>query len=97
MSGVWKTKYGPRRVRQNPPTLDEAIYAARGMTDSVKDQAEIAASLMGLPIEEVQVAVLKSQQRKDVNRTAITTRRAGIERAVVVERKPSRRIAGSKS
>lgn len=97
MSGVWKTKYGPRRVRRDPPTLDEAIFAARGLTDDPKAQVEIAASLMDLPVEQVQVAMLKSQQRKDVNRSAITTRRAGVERAVVVERKPSRRFASSKS
>ena len=97
MSEVWKTKYGPRRVRRDPPTLDEAVFAARGLTDDPKAQVEIAASLIDLPIEQVRVAVLKAQQRKDVLRTAITTRRAGVERAVVVERKPSRRLAGSKS
>ena len=29
MSRVWQTKYGPRRVRRDPPTLAEAIAAAR--------------------------------------------------------------------
>ena len=28
MSSVWKTKYGPRRVRHDPPTVEEAIVAA---------------------------------------------------------------------
>ena len=98
MSGVWKTKYGPRRVKHDPPTLDEAIFAARGLTDDPKAQVEIAASLMELPQEEVRVALLKAQQRKDVNRTRIAfTRQGGTERAVVVEHKPSRRFAGSKS
>jgi len=49
MSEVWNTKYGPRRVRFDPPTLNEAIAAARGLTDELQLQAEIAASLMDLP------------------------------------------------
>ncbi len=28
MSGDWNTKYGTRRVRHDPPTLEEAIFAA---------------------------------------------------------------------
>ena len=90
MSEVWKTKFGLRRVRHDPPTLDEAIFAARGLTDDVQGQVEIAASLMGLPPDEVRVAVLKAAQRKDVNRVAFT-RRAGTDRAVVVERRAARR------
>ena len=35
MRTTWKTKYGPRRVRHDPPTLEEAIFAARGLTDDV--------------------------------------------------------------
>jgi len=27
MSEDWNTKYGPRRVRRDPPTLEEAIFA----------------------------------------------------------------------
>jgi hypothetical protein len=74
MSKVWHTKYGSRRVRVEPPTLDEAVFAARGLTDDPDEQAEIAASLMGMPVEKVKVAVLKASQRKDVNRV---TRRFG--------------------
>ena len=51
MSEDWNTKYGPRRVRRDPPTLDEAIFAAIGITDDLEAQAEIAASLMGMPLE----------------------------------------------
>ena len=46
MSQDWNTKYGPRRVRRDPPTLEEAIFAAAGITDDQSEQAEIAASLM---------------------------------------------------
>jgi hypothetical protein len=79
MSKVWKTKYGSRRVRVEPPTLDEAIFAARGLTDDPNEQAEIAASLMGLPVEKVKAAVT-------------FTKRGNTERAVVVERKVTRRF-----
>ena len=51
MATVWKTKYGTRRVRHDPPTLKEAIIAARGLTDELQQQAEIAAALMDLPVE----------------------------------------------
>src|ERR1700736_5973832 len=49
MTKAWKTKYGPRRVRRDPPTLDEAIFAAQGLTDDPQAQVEIAASLLGVP------------------------------------------------
>jgi hypothetical protein len=93
MSGVWKTKYGMRRVRHDPPTLEEAIFAARGLTDDLEEQVEIAASLMGLPPEEVKVAALKAAQRKDV-KPATIVRAARSERAVIVERKAPRRMIG---
>src|SRR6266436_6132789 len=53
MSEDWNTKYGPRRVRRDPPTLDEAIFAAIGITDDHQAQAEIAAALMGMPFDAV--------------------------------------------
>ena len=48
MSTTWDTKYGKRRVRHDPPTLEEAIAAARDLTDDLEQQAEIAAGLMDL-------------------------------------------------
>jgi hypothetical protein len=95
MSAVWKTKYGTRRVRRDPPTLAEAVAAARGLTDDVQQQIEIAASLMDLPPDQVRPEVLKAATpRKDVNTVAFVGR-AGAPRTVVVERVPSRRpIAG---
>ena len=63
MSQDWNTKYGPRRVRRDPPTLEEAIFAAAGITDDQSEQAEIAASLMGMPIEAVTAEVKKAGRR----------------------------------
>jgi hypothetical protein len=97
---AWKTKYGPRRVRHEAPTLDEAIEAARGMTDDIDAQAEIASSLMGVPREQVAAelaklaAAQKSAERKNIHTLAFSGR-TGVERAVVVERKPARRMVAA--
>ena len=95
MSEVWRTKYGMRRVRRDPPTVAEAVAAARGLTTNVQEQIEIAASLMDLPPDEVRPEVLKAATpRKDVNTVAFVGR-PGAPRTVVVERVPSRRpLAG---
>ena len=90
---TWKTKYGPRRVKVDAPTLDEAIVAAQGLSDDIDEQAEIAASLMGVPREEVRAELLKlAPPRKDVLRTVAFTGPASAPRTVIVERKPSRRV-----
>jgi hypothetical protein len=97
MSRIWHTKYGTRRVRNDPPTLAEAIAAARGLTEDVAQQVEIAASLMDLPPEQVRSEVLKAARpRKDVNTIAFVGS-PGAPRAVVVERRPSRRPGAGKS
>ncbi len=90
MPEAWNTKYGPRRVRHDPPTLEEAIFAAKGLTDSLQEQAEIAASLMGLPVESVRAEVLKTAHDRAASMRVIASER-GTRRAVVVERRPSRR------
>ena len=38
MGSAWKTKYGKRRVKNEPPTLEDAIFAARGLTDNLQHQ-----------------------------------------------------------
>jgi hypothetical protein len=94
MTVSWNTKYGPRRVRQDPPTLQEAIAAAKGLTDSLQQQAEIAASLMGLPVEQVKTEVLKTaHDRARPTRTIASDR--GTRRTVVVEHRTTRRVPRS--
>jgi len=89
MSEVWETKDGRRRVRRDPPTLEDAVLAAQGMTDDVDAQVEIVMSLMQVSAEDARGAVLKKGQRKDLSRFTIAGR-AGAPRAVIVERRPSR-------
>ncbi len=94
MSEVWKTKYGPRRVRHDPPDVAEAIAAAAGLTDDLDHQAELAAELIGMPVTDVKVEMKKlASRRKPI--TLTSTDRKGLARAVVVERRPSRVLIGA--
>jgi hypothetical protein len=93
MSEDWNTKYGPRRVRRDPPTLEEAIFAASGITDDVQAQAEIASALMGLPLEQVLPEVKKASRVAARTATRVITADQGTQqRAVVVERRTVRRF-----
>ena len=96
MSEGWNTKYGPRRVRRDPPTLDEAIFAAIGITDDQAEQAEIAASLMGVPVESVQADVKKASRLSARSQTRLITGDQGAQRSVVVERRVVRKFGNDK-
>ncbi len=89
MSEVWETKDGRRRVRRDPPTLEEAVAAAQGLTDDFKGQVEIVASLMDVSVDEARGAVLRMGQRKGADQVTVTSR-LGTPRAVVVERRTPR-------
>lgn len=89
VSEVWETKDGLRRVRRDPPTLDDAVLAAQGLTEDLEGQIEIVAALMSVPVEEARRAVLK--MRRPDSRLTIPGR-GGLARAVVVERKSPRRV-----
>lgn len=101
MDEVWDTKDGRRRVRRDPPTIEEAVLAAQGLTDELSQQTEIVASLMEISAEQARGAVLRLGQRKDVDRITIAGRvsrqgrigPAPAPRAVVVERRTLRRPA----
>ena len=89
MNDIWETKDGRRRVRRDPPTIEEAVVAAQGLTDELKEQIEIVASLMEITTDEARGGVLRMGQRKEVNRVTVTGR-VGAPRAIVVERRTSR-------
>jgi hypothetical protein len=93
---AWNTKYGPRRVRHEAPTLQEAIAAAQGLTDELEEQVDIAASLIGLPRDQVRAELLKiAPPRKDIIKSVAFAGPASAPRTVVVERKPARRLISS--
>jgi len=96
MSEDWITKYGSRRVRRDPPTLDEAIFAAIGITDDQDAQAEIAASLMGLPIESVTAEVKKAGRLASRSSTRVIAGEQGAQRSIVVERRVIRKFGNDK-
>jgi hypothetical protein len=91
MSDIWETKDGRRRVRRELPTIEEAVVAAQGLTDDLKEQMEIVASLMEIKPEEARGIVLRMGQRKEINRVTVTSR-IGAPRAVVVERRVPRTV-----
>jgi hypothetical protein len=96
MGENWNTKYGPRRVRRDPPTLEEAIFAAIGITDDQEAQAEIAASLMGLPVDAVTAEVKKIARTSARSSTRVITGEQGAQRSVVVERRVLRKFGNDK-
>ena len=72
----------PVRVRHDPPTLEEAVFAAQGITSDLRQQTEIAAGFMNLPLDEVRAHVLRA-----ATQVTVPAGRMGAERAVVVEHK----------
>lgn len=91
MAPVWMTKYGPRRVRHEPPTLEEALTAAEGLTDDFDQQLAIAADLMEWSLERTQAEGEHLRDRRKLPQPiTIASHRPG--RSVVVERKAPRRF-----
>ena len=93
---AWNTKYGPRRERNDVPTLHEAIVAAQGLSDELEEQVDIAASLMGLPRDQVRAELHKAAApRKAVAKSVAFVGRVSSPRTVVVKRKTARRIGAA--
>jgi hypothetical protein len=63
------------------------------LTDELQQQAEIAAALMDLPVEEVRTELLKLAPPRNSTQIVTASGREGAARTVIVERKPSRRLA----
>jgi len=76
---TWKTKWGARRVRREPPTIDEALIAAEAMAPDPEARAEIAAQLMGMPIDEVRV-LIQRQQAQTRGRSTLVNGRSRLAR-----------------
>lgn len=92
------SKNGNLRVKYEPPTLEEAFFAAQGLTDDLGQQIEIAATLMNLPIEEVKSKAAKMSAAAQPSTHATTTVRSSrpgrpAGQAIVVERRNTHRSA----
>lgn len=80
----------PIRVRREPPTIVEAVAAAQDLADDVEQQVEIAAGLIGLPIDEVRPHVLAAKHAKPERAPERILSHASPSRAprtVIVERR----------
>lgn len=98
MSASWNTKWGARRVRNDPPTLSEALVAAQGFTDDRDGQAEFAAGLMGVPVAEAKAELRRlASDRRSIATVVTPARDKGGLRTVIIERKTSRRLTPSMS
>ncbi len=71
------------RTRYEPPTLEEAIFAAQGLTSDIEHQVQIAAQLSGAPENEVREAVLQAQAHVTCS---TNVRPARAQRPLIVER-----------
>src|SRR5258708_20336301 len=63
VTATWKTKWGVRRVRRDTPTVEEALIAAESLAADPAQRAEIAATLMGVPVEQVSALAAKHAAR----------------------------------
>lgn len=92
----------PPRVRKEPPTIEEAVSAARDITDDLEQQVSFAAGLMDVGEDEVRPLVMRALAERPPRGTAeriipVAGRDNGFgaRRVVVVERRPLRRTVGS--
>jgi len=93
MSARWMTKYGARRVRVELPTLEDALFAAEGLTEDVHQQIHIAAALMHVSEDEARAEADRLRKDRSGRPQAVHAssrdRRSG--GPVVVERRAPRR------
>ncbi|GHE74314.1 hypothetical protein GCM10019059_37310 [Camelimonas fluminis] len=85
----------PLRVRHEPPTIAEALAAASDLSDDAEERIAIAASLMGVPAEDVrpvatELARVRPQKVLTISTRSSSARQVVVERKVVVERRTPR-------
>ena len=91
MSVTWKTKYGLRSVRiEPPPTVEDALFAAEGLTRNVEQQITIAAGLLEVPIEQARTEAKRILGERAVHSTTHVPRRS--MPPVLVMRKTAKRV-----
>jgi hypothetical protein len=73
------------RVKNEPPTMEEAMLAASGMSDEPSQQLELAAMLLGIPLDAATTKALNAAKPRG-NVVDISSR-GGASRTVVVEKK----------
>ncbi len=91
MSATWVTKYGVRRVRVELPTLEDALFAAEGLTRDIHQQIHIAAALMQVPVDQAWTEAARIIKDR-ASRPQVEQRGHRGPAAVVVQRRPARRL-----
>jgi hypothetical protein len=76
------------KTRFEPPTLEDAIFAAQGLSDDPDHQVAIAAQLAGRPETEVKAGLLKARSTEI---RVVTT--ANRRQPLIVERRRSRAVS----
>lgn len=82
---IKKDKNQKLRVKNEPPSMEEAMIAAACMSDEPSQQLELAAMLLGLELTPDTVKALNAAKPRG-NVVDISTR-GGASRTVVVEKK----------
>lgn len=90
MSVTWMTKYGARRVRVELPTLEDALFAAEGLTPDTRQQIHIAAALMQVPEDQARAEAERLFKERSGRQQIVRGRHS--RGTVVVERKAPRRL-----
>jgi hypothetical protein len=97
MPTSWNTKFGSRRVKEALPTIDEALAAAACMNDDPEQQVEIAASLLGIGLDEVREVARKAPPRiKPRLSVPLMGERSHSPRPVVVEYRAAKRLVAAR-
>jgi hypothetical protein len=92
MSLRWMTKYGARRVRVELPTLEDALFAAEGLTGDTHQQIHIAAALMQVPEEQARAEAERLRKDRAGRPQLPAAAGRGRRAPLVVERRTSRRL-----
>src|SRR5262245_51973432 len=92
MSARWMTKYGARRVRVELPTLEDALFAAEGLTGDTHQQIHIAAALMQVPEEQARAEAERLRKERALRPQMVHEVVRQSAGPVVVERRASRRL-----
>jgi hypothetical protein len=90
MSASWMTKYGRRRVRVELPTLEDALFAAEGLTSDTGEQIRIAADLMQVPADQVRSEAERIITGRASRPQTIRSRHSA--EPVIVQRRAPRRV-----
>ena len=51
---------GPPRVRYEPPTIEETVFAAQGLASEVEQQVAIVVGLTGMPENQARAHILSA-------------------------------------